>query len=113
MPTLPGRIADRPGQAAGAGRPRASVLGQLAELESDHGSFMSLERAFEVDTFEHSLPGYSLIAVSWLMRQKDLPEKAAMLREVIAYFLFQKDRGRTNLVGVGWLIQAACAGLDR
>ena len=37
---------------------------QLAELESDHGSFMSPERAFEVDTLEHSRPGYPLIAVS-------------------------------------------------
>ncbi len=68
----------------------------------------------EVEAFEFSGPGYSLTAVNWMvMRRRVLADKAAVLREAIVISFPQNDRGRTNFVGVGWLIEVACDGLDR
>ncbi len=75
---------------------------QVASLETDQGSFAFPERALEIEGPDHSRVRYPLTAVSWMvMRRKGLADKAAVLREAIAYGL--SAEGQAAALGLGYL----------
>ena len=75
---------------------------QVAALETDQGSFVTPEQVLEIEALEFSGPGYPLTAVSWMvMRRKGLADKAAVLREAIAYGL--SSEGQAAALGLGYL----------
>ena len=63
---------------------------------------MTPEQVLEIEALEFSGPGYPLTAVSWMViRRKGLADKAAVLREAIAYGL--SSEGQAAALGLGYL----------